>query len=112
MSNSPSINILDTVNAGRVAWGLEPLSELPRGKKSSETHCPLARAFAPVGVYGRVRVTNMAIRGVDRSRAPQLASAIGGTLASSNGEASITLPHTLSQFTIKFDRGHYPSLVE
>jgi hypothetical protein len=102
--------VTEKVNAARVAAGLNPLDTLPRGARHSRNSCPLARAFrdlGPVSVGG-----GGIISGVPTDKAFLFASAMGGTVESHNGTATVLAPEDLANFVRDFDNGYHPEFSE
>lgn len=98
-------DVLDKVNAGRVAAGILPLSDLPKGNHSSR-NCPLANALKDV--FPSVSVGGNTISGVSRARAHAFAGATGGRVSEINGDAVIEAPDEFGTFVSQFDGGRYP----
>lgn len=98
--------VLEKVNAGRVACGALPLNDLPKGFRSDNKRCPLARALKEA--LPGIEVGSSAANNVKRDRAPALAAAIDGRVIDINGTASVQLPVELQQFVSDFDQGRYP----
>lgn len=103
--------VLLGVNRTRRAFGIEPLDELPKGRRGHSSRCPLARALAPVGVTH----VNTYVR-VKRENAHRLALAWKVRWPwpdpESPGHMIVEAPAWVTAFIHNFDSGLLPGLEE
>lgn len=109
MAISPSV-VLDKINAGRVALGVLPLSDIRRGHKSASHSCPIANSLRDA-VGSGVSVGTGSVAGLPRARAFAYAKAVGGEVTEINGVATVANPPEFSRFVREFDGGYFPQYV-
>lgn len=99
------INIQDViklVNDARKALGMEPVDDLPKGRRKQPCLCPVARALSTGERHAAVSATAVAF-GVEAQ-----AQVVASTWERPRASMSVQLPPPLSDFVVAFDRGELP----
>lgn len=99
---------LRLINMVREEWGVEPLTEMPKGVPGSACDCPVARALRPCGdpfVNGNLDFRTQE----DAKRAEH---AMSGNRISRINPWAVVPPRDLLMFIDNFDSERYPELIE
>lgn len=107
MSDQTFEYALALINKIREAWGLMPLTSMPKGIPGDPCQCPVARALRLCGspdVSGNLMFNT-------REEAKRAERAMGGKRISSFDPTIVVIPDDLSRFIDDFDNERYPELI-
>lgn len=99
---------LESINVARMALGMYPIAELPKGEREQPCACPVSRAL------GEIHIGKFAV-GLSRCEtADKLGDAWDTSITRHRGRntwtATVELPGVLKSFVKAFDEGDFPEL--